>query len=725
MGDRTTDERTLPRVPALDGVRGLAVVAVLAYHAQPSWLPGGMLGVTVFFTLSGFLITSLLIRELESTGGVDLRAFWVRRARRLVPASIATVGLVAVLVTVGLHAVTSGLVADAAAALTWTANWHFVADGSSYASLFREPSPLQHFWSLAVEEQVYVVLPVLSLLILGRHARRRALFAAFLLSCIVVSTFLAATLHASGDAAGRAYFGTDARLAEPFVGALLAVVFARGGGFLRLDRTWTRVAGIGGWIAVAGIAGLSTQLATTDARLYDGGFLLTAVLAAIVLVAATQPTAIARALSARPLAWLGTISYGVYLFHWPLFEWFDERMRGSRHLTVVAVEVSATVVLAAVSHALLESPIRHRRRGSTRIFATGWANASVAALAAVVIAAAVPTSHAAAAHVDLGAGVNDPVPPPPVVALQTPTSLVVAASQTTVPGRQTPTPTPVAPPPVTPQEAALLTGGEGGDDWSNGRSSAAPDGGGGQQRGAVVGDSLAHNAATGLAAWAADRTDVVVYDLSVSFCPLSRGGERRWDEGESFDVNPSCSWWEDPSSQRSRNLAAFAPNVIVDEAGFSEMLDRKLPDWDDWRQPGDGSYHSWLINEYGAMFGAMQNLAGDGARFLNLNLPCGDFSRPRGFRRVTTPDGRVRALDDYVYPFMRRGSQGDLFQQLCPNGEYSDQLWGIDDARPDGMHLSDEAAKELARRWLGPLVLQTGGFAEPTGVLVAPPPPGT
>jgi peptidoglycan/LPS O-acetylase OafA/YrhL len=722
MGEAGTDDRSLPHVPALDGVRGLAVVAVLVYHAQPSWLPGGLLGVTVFFTLSGFLITSLLIRELEATGGIELRRFWVRRARRLVPASVATVALVALLAAVGLHAATSGLVADAAAALTWTANWRFVADGSSYASLFRDPSPLQHFWSLAVEEQVYVVLPVISLVLLGRRARRRTLFAGFLVVCIAGSTVLAATLHGAGDAAGRAYYGTDARLAEPFVGALLAAVLARGGGFLRLDRAWARVAGLAGCVALAGIAVLSTQLSTTDARLYDGGFLLTALLAAVVLVAATQPTAIARALSFAPLARLGTISYGVYLFHWPLFEWFDDRLRGTDHLMVVAVEVSVTIALAAVSHALLEMPIRLRRRGSAGIFATGWANASVAALAAVVLVTATPASGAAASAVDLGIGVDDAVPPPPVVALQPAPALAAARPPTTsaqaVPGRTTST----APAePVTPEEAELLTGG---DDWSEGRSSAPPETADSRLRVAVIGDSLAHNAATGLAAWAAERTDVVVYDLSVSFCPLSRGGERRWSEGESFDVNAGCAWWDDPTSERARNLAAFAPNVIVDEAGFSEMLDRLQPDWDDWSAPGDGDYHSWLLDEYDSLFTALRGYAGTDVRFLSLNLPCGDFGRPRGWRRVTGPDDRVHALDSYVYPLMSRSAQGDLFQQLCPNGEYTDDLWGISDARPDGMHLSDEAAAELARRWLGPLVLQVGGLGEPTGVL-ATPVPGT
>jgi len=201
----------LPHVPALDGLRGLALVAVLVYHAEPSWLPGGMLSVTVFFTLSGFLITSLLLTELELTGAVDLPAFWMRRARRLVPASIAAVALVALLATAGLPGAASTLVGDATSALTWSANWRFVADGSTYDSLFGDPSPLQHFWSLAVEEQVYLGLPLAALALLRRGARRRRSFAAVLVAGIAASTWAAAALHIAGETGGRAYYGTDAR----------------------------------------------------------------------------------------------------------------------------------------------------------------------------------------------------------------------------------------------------------------------------------------------------------------------------------------------------------------------------------------------------------------------------------------------------------------------------------------------------------------------------------
>ena len=708
----------LPHVPALDGLRGLALAAVLVYHAEPSWLPGGMLSVTVFFTLSGFLITSLLLTEIELTGTVDLPAFWMRRARRLVPASIAAVALVALVAAAGLSGAASTLIGDAISALTWSANWRFVADGSTYDSLFGDPSPLQHFWSLAVEEQVYLGLPLAALVLLRGGARRRGSFAAILVAGIAASTWAAAALHVAGETGGRAYYGTDARLAEPLLGALLALCLTRGGRFTAFGRTGRRVVSAAGCLALAGLAVLFAQLSIADGRLYRGGFLSAAGLSAVVLVAATQPTVVARILSVRPLARLGLISYGVYLFHWPIFLWVNDRLRGSQRIVVVAVEIGATLTLAVVSHVLLELPIRRRHRSPQPLFTVGWAGASVTAIAVVAAVALPPAgdggSAGASEAVDLGLGVDDPVPPPPSIVAPPVVSLPDAPAPQLTPPDQAAAPAPAAPPaPLTPEEEAILTGGDEGSDWGG----EPPAAGGGQLRVAVVGDSLAHNLATGLTAWAEERTDVVVYDLSVSFCPLSRGGERRWEDGgEPFRVAAGCSWWDDPSSERSTNLAAFAPEVIVSEAGFSEMLDRRLPAGDQWLRPGDREYHEWLVEEYGAMAQTFRSAATSVA-ILTLNVPCGDYGRQRGWRRISHPDDRVRALDRGVYPFLEGGARGDLDEQLCPNGEYNDELWGIRDARPDGMHLSDEAAAELARRWLGPLVLETAGRPRPGTVL--------
>ena len=165
----TPTRRGFGYVPALDGLRALSLAAILLFHSRLPWAAGGFLGVTVFFTLSGFLITSLLLTERARTGSIDLRAFWVRRARRLAPAVLVLLALVAALVGTGRLASSASLTGDAAATAGWVANWRFVLSGQSYADLFSQPTPFQHMWSLAVEEQFYLLFPGLLLLLLGRH----------------------------------------------------------------------------------------------------------------------------------------------------------------------------------------------------------------------------------------------------------------------------------------------------------------------------------------------------------------------------------------------------------------------------------------------------------------------------------------------------------------------------------------------------------------------------
>src|SRR3954449_12176794 len=214
----------LPRVRALDGLRGLAVAGVLAYHCGFGWARGGFLGVSLFFTLSGFLITSLLLAERSEHGRIGLRGFWARRARRLLPAALLALAvIVAFGATVASGSQLRGLRGDVLAALAYVANWRFVLAGTSYGALWSAPSPVQHFWSLAIEEQLYLFLPVIAVLALACGRWRRAVLAGVLVGFVGLS--LVASLAAHDQL--RAYFGTDTRAAELLVGALLAVVLAR------------------------------------------------------------------------------------------------------------------------------------------------------------------------------------------------------------------------------------------------------------------------------------------------------------------------------------------------------------------------------------------------------------------------------------------------------------------------------------------------------------------
>ena len=696
----------LPYLPGLDGLRGLAIAAILVYHLDRRWLPGGVISITVFFTLSGFLITSLLLNEVDRTGRVDLKAFWMRRARRLAPAAVFTVGLIALLTKVAGAAVDRTLIGDAVGALTWTANWRFITAGSSYAQVFEHPSPFQHFWTLAIEEQLYVVLPLVAFALLA-GGRKRWRFAGVLVAGIAAATTAGVFLHGHGHEASRAYYGTDVRIAEPLVGALLAVVMMRSNGLRRFAQRGRVVLGVGGLVAFAFVGWMMWHVTISDDVLYHGGFLLAALATAVVIASATQDGPITRVLSAPPLVGLGKISYGVYLFHWPLFLFIADRLRDSSRPTVIATQLTATFALALLSNALLELPIRRRQR-NVPAFAVGWANASIAVLAAVALTA-IPASAATVTPL-LGPSVDAAPPPPPTVAAAAAAPPVETARgvspATTAPRATTKRGGTKAapPPPVDVEQDPIVGGGNGGG--SAPAPEPAPTPASDALRVVVIGDSLGWNLGNGLDDWAKDRDDVVVYNLAISGCPLSRGGERRFDDTETFQIDPKCGWWDDTYSERAQDLATFDPQVVVVADGLNELLDRKLPDWPDWRRPGEPQYHQWLLSEYGSMMNAITNLAPSKPSFFFLNAPCGDWQRLSNWRRVSGPDERVQALDQSVYPVIVNATQGDLFTEICPNGKYSDTLYGIDDARPDGVHLSTPAADELAKRWLGPKVFE-------------------
>src|SRR5262245_9070181 len=291
------------RVPALDGLRALAVAAVLLFHSQFSWARGGFLGVSAFFTLSGFLITSLLLHDrLGSTRG-RLRTFWVRRARRLLPAALVTLfGVTAFAATVATPDQLRVLRGDMFAALGYVANWRFYVSGQSYADLFRAPSPVLHFWSLAIEEQFYVIFPLVvagTLWLVRRwpELRRRQVLGGLLVAGIAASVIASRVLYAH-DGSTRAYYGTDTRAAELLVGALLAVILSgRITPARELSRRARVVANVAGVVALALMVFWWSTVAQSASWLYEGGFALHALCAAAVIVAARIEGPFARGLA--------------------------------------------------------------------------------------------------------------------------------------------------------------------------------------------------------------------------------------------------------------------------------------------------------------------------------------------------------------------------------------------------------------------------------------------
>ena len=380
-------------IPALDGIRAIAVALVLADHGGIPGLSGGFLGVDVFFVLSGFLITSLLLDELRRTGRIALRGFWIRRARRLLPAVIVMVLAVVAARDLFPPEAIAALRDDAVAAFFWIANWAFVAQKTDYFSQGAAPSPLQHTWSLGVEEQYYLIWPLL-LIAVAAVFRGRARLAVFVLATAgVLASAAAAILFTSEATLNRIYFGTDTRAQALLVGAAAAALLVRDWSTLTIGGTPIRTRW-GRWVArilpVIGLAVLAAAVhyASGAASEFRGGLLIIVAMAAVLVVAPValeQGGPVARVLAWRPLVWLGAISYGVYLWHWPIFLALNGERTGWSGWSLFALRCAVTIAVAAASWWLLEQPIRRWRPVTVPLLPLAGATAATAAAVTMLV----------------------------------------------------------------------------------------------------------------------------------------------------------------------------------------------------------------------------------------------------------------------------------------------------------------------------------------------------
>ncbi|MCZ7629428.1 MAG: acyltransferase [Microthrixaceae bacterium] len=349
--------------PSLDGLRAISVAAVLLYHMDLAWIPGGFLGVEVFFVVSGFLITALLVEERHHTGSVSLRGFWTRRARRLLPALYVLLLVVPAVTLVFYRDAAGRLGGDVLAALFYVSNWWQIFLDESYFAQAGRPPVLRHLWSLAVEEQFYILFPALFVWLLaraGRDGTRNVLVAVALGSAVWM-----AVLYEPSTDPSRVYYGTDTRLSGLLLGAMLAVVWTpwrSRGTASKAAGPVLNAAGIGSMLLLAWFFARVNEF---DPFVYRGGFLLLDLVCVVLIAVLVHPSAsLSKVLALPPLVWIGVRSYSIYLWHWPIFMFtrpeLDVALTG---WPLFALRVGLTLAAAELSYRFVEQPVRHGALG--------------------------------------------------------------------------------------------------------------------------------------------------------------------------------------------------------------------------------------------------------------------------------------------------------------------------------------------------------------------------
>jgi peptidoglycan/LPS O-acetylase OafA/YrhL len=630
-------------ITALDGMRGIAVLLVMFFHFKLGPFRGGFVGVTVFFTLSGFLICSRTLSEVGRSGRFAVADFFERRVRRLAPAAIACIlGVVICTSIFGTHEQHASVPGDAIAALANVANWRFLVHGTSYADLFAAPSPLNHFWSLAIEEQFYLVFPVVVFLALRLPKRIRVAAVA-----LIVSAALEWSAHEASAAGSfnRFYYGTDARMSELLVGVIAALALY----YWRISVP--RPAGLQRFgvmlVAAAGLAtvviGAMTYRNGGASYQHGGAFLIALATAALIIGGLEGSNGIARLCSVRPLVYVGKISYGAYLYHWPIFA-LSGKHWGPLHGTWLGLaQLASSLLLAAVSFRYLEAPIQRRRFAPTRrAMLRGWT-----------------TALAGAACITIALGVFNPARGP---------SRFAGAST----GLQIPAEVKVKPGAVVSRTNAVNR----------------------PLRVLVTGDSTAEVMANALVSYQnAHPQALQVLNLSLPGCPITPTDLIRNYAGESGQNVSLCGGW---TKTFPPQIAKFKPDVSLVFLSVMEQTDQRTQsgNWDNLLDP---TYRAHQESEFDAL---IADLSATGAPVawadvpyfkFQVDLPWISDSTQRTdvlnamFREVTARHSNVRLLDYASH----LNKPGDLVNTVI---------------RPDGIHMTPAYAEGLARVWMLPLL---------------------
>ncbi|MDA1644594.1 MULTISPECIES: acyltransferase family protein [unclassified Bacillus cereus group] len=343
----------------LDSLRGLAILGVILYHINFNWMPGGFLGVTVFFVLSGYLITDILAMEWKRNKRIDLKKFWLSRARRLLPGMLVMIVITLAWITIFHSSLLEKMRGDSLAALFYVSNWWYIYHKLSYFDNFNQISPLNHFWSLAVEEQFYVVWPFI--ISLGLYYIKKQ-FRMILLICLgaFASALAMAILYEPGVDPSRIYYGTDTRAFSLLIGAVLALVWPSNRLANKIIPKARFILDVVGGIALIIILVMFWKTNQYDPFLYKGGMVLLSIATALLVANLAHPASrIAQFLRFRPLRWVGVRSYGIYLWHYPILTLTTPKVNAGDFSIIRAIlQFLLIILIAQISWKFIEKPIR-------------------------------------------------------------------------------------------------------------------------------------------------------------------------------------------------------------------------------------------------------------------------------------------------------------------------------------------------------------------------------
>jgi peptidoglycan/LPS O-acetylase OafA/YrhL len=739
---------TLGHIRGLDGIRALSVLAIIAFHTGLNSVPGGFYGVDSFFVLSGFLITSLLVREWSGTGTIRLRRFWAGRARRLLPALfllVAVIGIVMAVVPTILT--TPHILGDAFSTVFYFSNWYSIHGGVGYFASTTQPSPLLHTWSLAIEEQFYLVWPLIVLAVLklgtthrSRRAehraqsradrravevlggggplligspraehdpawtRRRRLHVLFAVACLgsLASAILMAFLAPNGYTT-RAYYGTDTRAQALLVGAAIAIGLTlwREGS----RRPWfTRMASL---LALAGVAGTAALWATTSETMtfaFSGGFMVASLAAgAVVLGCAVAPRSIVvRLLELPPLPQWGRISYGVYLWYWPvLLVMTGQRLHWGVYPLFLA-RVGITVAIAALSYDLVEMPIRRGALKRWRSWVAAPIGAAIA-ISAVFVSTLVPVGAAELQGSQL--------------AVSAPSSTTTSTTAATVPGSPTTaadptTTTTTAPSYLTPALPAA--------------TSSKP------VKVLLVGDSIAGTLGIGLAQ-EAQQYHVQIVNEGMPGCSLSMQQQIKvlW---YTEPPDPPCDVNNNPNSLLNtwrKWVDAYNPDVVVYVAR-GETFDQEIGG--QWENAGQPTFDSYLETRFRQ---AASILGSRGANVVLMTTPYYDSGvSPAGTPWPEDDPTRVNVDNETMKEVAAAASAGagggrvyvfDLNALVSSDHRFSPTVDQINVRCSDGVHFTQSGGIYVGQRLAPELAAlgQAHASASPGGAWSGPLPPST